>query len=116
MAQKKVVITFNQSPFGVIYYVEGLRASVGVTSGLDEHTINIIYLGNGARYALKNVDRSDALKYLETLSKLGYNLKVERESLEENGISENEVAPEFQVISRDEAAKLIAEADATIDF
>jgi sulfur relay (sulfurtransferase) DsrF/TusC family protein len=116
MAQKKVVITFNQAPFGTIHYVEGLRASVGVTSGLDEHKIDVIYLGDGARYALKGVDRSDANKYLSTLSKLGYKLKVERESLAENGISESEVADDFQVIPRGEVVRLIADADVTIDF
>ena len=73
-----------------------MRASVGVIAGLDEHNINIVYLGDGARYALKDVDRSDALKYLDTLSRLGYNLKVEKESLLEGGITEDEISEDIK--------------------
>ncbi len=35
MGQRHVLVTFSHAPYGSIYYPEGLRAVVGVTSGID---------------------------------------------------------------------------------
>ena len=88
MAQRHVLVTFNHAPYGSIYYTEGLRAAVGVTSGIDEHTVDVLYLGDGVHFALKDVDRSDSARYLATLSAQGVNLRVEREALQARNISE----------------------------
>jgi sulfur relay (sulfurtransferase) DsrF/TusC family protein len=116
MAQKHVLVTFNRAPYGSIYYTEGLRAAVGVTSGIDEHTLDIVYLGDGVLYTLRDVDRSDTAKYLGTLSKQGYKLKVEKESLEARGIAPDQVAEDVEVIPRQKVLELINKADLTIDF
>lgn len=116
MAQKHVVVFFNRAPYGSIFYTEGLRAAVGVIAGLDEHTIVMVYLGDGAYFALKGVDRSDTAKYIGTLTAFGYRLKVERESLEARGISEDEVASDIEIIPRSEVLALVNKADVTIGF
>ncbi len=116
MGQKRVVVLFERRPFGTIHYVEGLRAALGIASGWDEHEVELIFLGEGAWYALKNVTRTDALKYLNTLGKLGFGLKVERESVAELGIAEQDVGSEFGVISRDELLAILERADHTVHF
>jgi len=116
MGQRHVLITFNHAPYGSIYYTEGLRAAVGVTSGIDEHTIDVLYLGDGVFFALKDIDRSDSAKYLATLSALGVNLKAEKEALQARSISESDLADDVDVVSRDEALELVRRADLTIDF
>ena len=116
MAEKHVLITFNRAPFGSIHYTEGLRAVIGVTSGIDEHTVDVVYLGDGVYFTLANVNRSDSKLYLDTLQKLGYKLKVERESLAARGLSEKDLAPDVQVIGREEVLALIRQADVTLDF
>lgn len=116
MAQKHVLFTLNHAPYGSIWYTEGLRAVVGVTSGLDEHTVDVVYLGDGAYFALKGVERTDSAKYLGTLAKLGYRLKVERESLAARGIREEEVAEDVEIIPRSQVLELVQRADVTIDF
>lgn len=116
MAQKNVVVTMNQAPYGSIYYTEGLRAAVGVTSGVDENKVAVVYLGDGVYFALFGVDRKDTDKYIGTLHKLGSRLVVERESLKEKGIKEHEVAPDFEIVSRKEVLELINGADFVIDF
>src|ERR1035437_1779181 len=116
MAQKHVLFTFNHAPYGTIWYNEGLRAVVGVTSGIDEHTVDIVYLGDGVYFTLKGVDRADSAKYLNTLVKLDYPLRVERESLAERGIGEAEVAEDIQIIPRSKVLELVQQADLTIDF
>ncbi len=116
MPQKQVVFTFTHPPYGSIWYTEGLRAVVGVTAGIDEHRVDVVYLGDGVNFALKGVDRSDTAKYLGTIAKLGYKLHVERESLQAHGITESEVAPDVAVIPRSQVLSLIRGADMTIDF
>lgn len=116
MGQRHVLITFNRDPYGSIFYTEGLRAAVGVTSGIDEHTVDVLYLGDGVHFALKDVDRSDSAKYLATLSAQGVSLKAEKEALAARNISESDLADGVEVISRDEVLKLVRRADLTIDF
>lgn len=116
MAQKHVLFTINHAPYGSIWYTESLRAVVGVTSGIDEHTVDVVYLGDGAYFALKGVDRTDSAKYIGTLAGMDYRLSVEKESLAAKGIREDELAPDIQIISRGDVLALIGKADVTIDF
>lgn len=116
MAQKHVLFTFRHPPFGSIWYTEGLRAVVGVTSGIDEHTVDVVYLGDAVQFALKGASRHDTQKYLGTLTGQGVKIKAERESLVARGLNAADVAEDVEVISRRQVAELIAKADATIDF
>ncbi len=116
MGQKHVLITFNHAPYGTIYYTEGLRAAVGVTSGIDEHTVDVVYLGDGVYFALKGVDRKDTAKYLGTLAAAGYKLRAVEESLTARGISKADLADDIEVIPRSRLLELIGKADATMDF
>lgn len=116
MGQKHVLFTINHAPYGSIWYTEGLRAVVGVTAGIDEHTVDVVYLGDGAYFALKGVDRTDSAKYLGTLASSDYHLRVERESLAARGIREDEVAADVKVVSRSDVVGMILRADVTIDF
>lgn len=116
MAQRHILFTFNHAPHGSIWYNEGLRAAVGVTAGVDEHTVDVVYLGDGVYFALKDVDRANCAKYLGTLSAMGATLRAERESLEERGIAEGDLADDIQVIPRAELVDLIQSADLTVDF
>jgi sulfur relay (sulfurtransferase) DsrF/TusC family protein len=116
MGQRHVLITFNHAPYGSIFYSEGLRATVGVTSGVDEHTVDVLYLGEGVRFALRDVDRRDSARYLATLASFGTKLRAERESLAERDIEEDDLAEDVEVIDRRQALELVRRADLTIDF
>ena len=116
MAEKRVVVSLNRAPFGSIFYTEGLRATVGVTAGIDEHSVDAVFLGDGVYYALKDVDRDDAAGYLKTLSDLGSKLFAEEESLNERNISADNLADDVEVIPRSRVLELFQEADSNIDF
>ncbi len=116
MAQRTVLVTINRPPYGSIFYTEGLRAAVGVTSGVDENQVTIAYLGDGIYFALKGVDRKDTDKYLGTLKKQKARLVVEKESLKDRGFKETEVDEGFEVLSTKEIFSLLQEADFTMDF
>ncbi|MEE8431995.1 MAG: DsrE family protein [Candidatus Desulfatibia sp.] len=116
MASNKIMVQFLNRPFGTIHYVEGLRASLGIASGWDEHEVYLLFMGEGVYYALKGVNRTDSLKYIHTLEKLGFGLNVERESLQELGIDESDISEEFNIVSRAEVFELMKEQDFTVDF
>ena len=116
MGQRHILITFNHAPYGSIFYTEGLRAAVGATSGIDEHTVDVVYLGDGVHFAVKDVDRSDSAKYLATLSAMNVNLKAEKEALQARGISQSDLADDVEVIGHDQVLELVRRADLTVDF
>lgn len=116
MAQRHILFTINHAPFGSVFYTEGLRAAVGATSGTDEHTVDVVYLGEGVYFALKEVNRADSTKYIQTLAETGCRLKAEEESLTARGITREELADDIEVIGRDTVRQLIAQADFTVDF
>ncbi len=116
MASHNILVMFMNRPFGTIHYVEGLRASLGIASGWDEHEVTLMFMGEGAFYALDGVSRTDSLKYINTLDKLGFNLKVERESLAELGIEEKDIDSDFEVVNRDDVFEMMKENDFTVDF
>ncbi len=116
MAERNVIVSFNHAPYGTIFYNEGLRATVGVTAGLDEHSVNAVFLGEGVYYTLKNLDREDSARYIATLSDLGAKLYAEEESLKERNISSEQLADDIEVVSRSRVLELFQEADHNIDF
>lgn len=116
MAQKHIVFLFQRPPFGTIGYTEGLRAAVGMTAGADEHSVELIYLGDGVYFALKGVARGDAARHLAALAVQGYRPKVERESLVERNIPEEGLASDIEVVTRREVLQSLSRADATMDF
>jgi intracellular sulfur oxidation DsrE/DsrF family protein len=89
---------------------------VGLTSGIDEHTVDVIYVGDGVYFTLKGVDRTDSERYIATLAKGGYRLKVEAESLAEKGIKKDGLAADVEVISRSQVVALLGKADHTASF
>ncbi len=116
MAQRTVLITINQAPFGNVFYTEGLRAAVGITSGIDENIITVAYLGDGVYFTLHGVDRKDTERYLSTIQKQNAGMIVEKESLKERGLKERDVGTEFEIVPRKEILKLIQTADFVMDF
>jgi sulfur relay (sulfurtransferase) DsrF/TusC family protein len=106
---KKVVITYSRPPYGTAHFTEGLRLASGM--GFDEHEAKLVFLGEGARCAMKGVDRAPAGQFLDTIAEFGYPLYVVRESLQENGIEEKEVDPLFKVVPREEVAGMLRDSD-----
>ena len=116
--KKKIFISFLRSPVGGTFYLEGLRIAGGSLSGDEDHELTIAYLGAGVRCALKGVDMSYAKSMIDLFQKdiSGKRFYVEKESLDDNGLSEMELDGNFGVKSRDELSKKMLEADVTFSF
>lgn len=115
---KRVFISFLNSPVGNTFYLEGLRLALGALSGSEDHDVTVVYLGKGARCALKGVDKSYAAGLIDLFKKnaAGKRFYVERESLNQEGISESELDESFEVTTRDELRKKMLKADVTFSF
>ena len=116
MAEKKVLINLCRAPFGTVFYTEGLRAAVGCSAGIDENIPTVLFQSDGVFYCLKDVDRTDALAYFESFRGMGTKIYAVKEDLDERGIAEGELAPDIEVISRDQASELFQENDFNMDF
>lgn len=116
--RKRVFISFIRPPVGSSYYIEGLRLALGILGGTEEHDLTIAHLGKGVACALKGVDRSYAQSLLELFQKdaSGNLFYVERESMEEAGISESELDEGFAVASRDVLREKMLQSDLTFSF
>lgn len=116
--KKKIFISFLKSPVGTTFHLEGLRVAGGCKAGDDDHEVTIAYLGSGVRCALKGVDMSYAKSMLDLFDKdsSGKRFYVEKESLEDKGISESELDENFGIESRDELRKRMLESDVVFSF
>ncbi len=114
---KNIFVSFLRAPVGSTYFVEGLRVAGGLVRAEDHHRVTIAFLGKGARCALKGVDRSYAVKFLDFFpSADGKKFYVEEESLNEEGIDRSQLAGEFAVASRKELGQMMLKADLCISF
>jgi sulfur relay protein TusB/DsrH len=116
MATRKLLYHFNRPPHGTVFNTEGMRASVGAVAGVDEHEVTILFQKDGVYYSLKDVDRSENMGYEVTLKKFEVKSYVVNEDLKARGISEEEIADDMTVISREDAFKLYQEAEFILDW
>ena len=117
MAQKQLLVLFQHPPIGTIYYAEGLRLAMGVaTMSKEEHTVEVVYRGDGAYFALQSVDRISAAPFISALLRAGCVLKVEEESLASRHISHDSVATDIEIINPRKVKELIKQSDFVLDF
>lgn len=116
MAKKNILVSFMRNPYGSIYFGEGLRAAVGIASGIDEHDVKIAFLSDGVFFCLKGASREETSMYIKTLSSMGIKMLVDRQSLSDRQISEEKVEDIFQIVPGEEILELYKWSDHNIDF
>lgn len=111
--EKNVVILLREPPHGSLHPVEGLRMSVAVSSDYDPVTIAI----NEAVYTfLKGADKTIYQMHIDFIKEIDLDIFVDKKSLEELGLSKDDLIDEVEVIEHDDVLKKIAEADLVIPF
>lgn len=117
MSEKKVLVSIHRAPHGTIFAAEGLRAAVGLTAGIDEHEVDVVYQGDGVYFTLRDVDRAETTRYLDTLkTKTSATIYVDGDALAARGLSKDDVADDIQVIGRAEVLDLFRAADVNLDL
>ncbi len=131
---KKFLYVNRKAPHGTIYALESLE--VVLIGAAYEQDVALAFLDDGVFQLVKGWDTSElgAKNFQPAYTALGdYDVKtvyVERESLEERGLSEDDLIEmtyededddfkeksSVHIVSREEMAKIMAEADVILSF
>ncbi|MBF0278728.1 MAG: sulfurtransferase complex subunit TusC [SAR324 cluster bacterium] len=108
----------RRAPHGTIYTYEGLEM-VLISAAFDQD-ISIAFIDDGVYSLLKDQDTEDLqIKgFVKTFKALdGYDVEklyVDRQSLEERGLSEDDLIVDVEVLESAEIGKLMAKQDVVI--
>ncbi|HHQ42337.1 MAG TPA: sulfurtransferase complex subunit TusC [Chromatiales bacterium] len=117
---KKFMFVNRKAPYGTIYALEGLE--VVLISAAFDQDVSLVFLDDGV-YQLKKGQHTKAVdmkNFSPTYRALeGYDidkLYVEKESLEERGLTADDLVVDVEVLTAEEIAKLMAEQDVVLSF
>ena len=111
--EKNVVILLRQPPHGTLYPVEGLRMTVAVSADFDPITVAI----NDAVYTFtKDVDKTMYTMHIEFIKSIDLDIFVDKKSLDERGLTKDDLIEQVEVKEHGEILKVIADSTVTIPF
>ena len=117
---KKFLYINRRAPHGTIYAHEALE--VVLIGAAFEQDVSMAFLDDGVFQLKKdqNTDQINTKNFSKTFSALEMydveKLYVERESLDERGISADDLAVDVKIISSDEMKQLITESEVILNF
>ena len=117
---KKFLYINRRAPHGTIYAHEALE--VVLIGAAFEQDVSMAFLDDGVFQLKKdqNTDQINTKNFSKTFSALEMydveKLYVEKESLDERGISADDLAVDVKIISSDEMKKLITDSEVILNF
>jgi len=114
--KKKILVTLHHPPFGGTFFAEGLRAAVGISSGFDEHVVDLLFMGDGVFCGLGSIDYRELQRFFMTLKSVKASFFLEEEALAERGLKPAEVSPDFTLVNRGQIIDKLKEYDLNIDY
>jgi len=112
MVEKKMLMVIKSRPFTDLNYYEALRTA----AGLWEHSVTVLWVGDGVYAALREADRSITGKFLEDLPDLDAGLYVDGEALRKNGFAEKDLVNGVRLADRETVKRLFDSAEASLVF
>lgn len=117
---KKFMFVNRKAPYGSIYALESLEV-VLITAAFDQD-VSLVFSDDGV-YQIKKGQSTDGIgmkNFSPTYRALeGYDVEklyVDKESLEERGLTEDDLLVDVEIISRAEMADLMDEQDVVLSF
>ncbi|MDP7621283.1 MAG: sulfurtransferase complex subunit TusC [SAR324 cluster bacterium] len=115
---KKIMHVMRQAPHGTIYTYEGLEMIL-IMAAYDQD-ISVTFIDDGV-YALKKGQDTEGIEikgFSKTFGALeGYDVEklyVDQISLEERGLTENDLVVDVEVLSSAEIGKIMAKQDVVV--
>ncbi len=115
---KKIMHVMRQAPHGTIYTYEGLEMIL-IMAAYDQD-ISVAFIDDGV-YALKKGQDTEGIEikgFSKTFGALeGYDVEklyVDQISLEERGLTENDLVVDVEVLSSTEIGKIMAKQDVVV--
>jgi tRNA 2-thiouridine synthesizing protein C len=117
---KKFAFINRKAPYGTVYALESLE--VVLISAAFDQDVSLMFIDDGV-YELKKGQGTKAIgmkNFSPTYRALeGYDIEklyVEKESLEERGLTEDDLLVDVEVLSRADMAALMEEQDVILSF
>jgi tRNA 2-thiouridine synthesizing protein C len=117
---KKFAFINRKAPYGTVYALESLE--VVLISAAFDQDVSLMFIDDGV-YELKKGQATKAIgmkNFSPTYRALeGYDIEklyVEKESLEERGLTEDDLLVDVEVLSRADMAALMEEQDVILSF
>ena len=117
---KKFMFVNRKAPYGTIYALEALE--VVLISAAFDQDVSLAFLDDGVYQLVKgqHTKAIDVKNFSPTYRALeGYDIEklyVEKESLEQRGLTEADLLVDVEVMSSTSLAKMMAEQDVVISF
>ncbi len=117
---KKFMFVNRKAPYGTIYALEALE--VVLISAAFDQDVSLAFLDDGVYQIVKgqHTKAIDVKNFSPTYRALeGYDIEklyVEKESLDQRGLTEADLLVDVQVMSSADMAKMMAEQDIVISF
>lgn len=117
---RKFIYVNRKAPYGTIYALESLE--VVLIAAAFEQDVSLAFLDDGVYQIKKGQDTAGVgmKNFSPTYRALeGYDVEklyVEKESLDERGLTEDDLIVDVEVLSRGEMAKLMDEQDVILSF
>jgi tRNA 2-thiouridine synthesizing protein C len=118
--QKKFMFVNRKAPHGTIYALESLE--VVLIAAAFEQDVSLAFLDDGVYQLVKGQDtrKTEMKNFSPTYRALeGYDIEklyVEKESLEERGMTEKDLLVPVQVMSRAEMSRMMEGQDVVLSF
>jgi sulfur relay (sulfurtransferase) DsrF/TusC family protein len=109
---KKIVIILRKPPHGSLFPAEGLRVAVAVSAS----ETSVVSIADSVYAFLKEADMTLYKHHLDFLKETEVPVFIDKDSLEERGLTTKDVVDAAIVKERSEILNRIAEADATLTF
>jgi len=117
---KKFMFVNRKAPYGTVYALESLEV-VLITAAFDQD-VSLVFSDDGV-YQIKKGQSTDAIgmkNFSPTYRALeGYDVEklyVDKESLDERGLTEDDLLVDVEVVSRAQLADLMDEQDVVLSF
>jgi len=111
--EKNIVIVLKHPPHGTLYPVEGLRMSVAVSGDFEPTTL---VMKDAVFAFIKEVDKTMYQPHMDFLKGIDLNIIVDKKSLDERGLSNEDLVEQVVVKEHKEILKILADCDLAIPF
>jgi sulfur relay (sulfurtransferase) DsrF/TusC family protein len=109
---KNIVVILRKPPHGSLYPAEGLRVAVAISAS----ETKVVSLEDSVYAFLKEADMTLYKHHLDFLKETEVPVFIDKDSLEERGLTAKDLVDAVMVKERSEILNTIAEADATLAF
>ena len=112
MAEKNVIIIVKSSPYTTLNSYEALRVAIG----LWEHTVKVLWTGDGIYNLLKNADHTRTSQFHADFPELDIETYADSITLGKRGIDSTDLIEGVQIANEKMVTELLLDAEATLVF